>query len=782
MRLTNSKTRRRLLAVGLGLLIAALVAPTVTRAFVRAKVREFVASQCDGDFQMGELSLSWPWAATVKDVSLTARDREGKTVEVFRFGELKLRLVRSPLSSGPVAIDDLQIRQPSVHLIRTKDGFIGFREQPASQPSNAGPFHFSESVSFNRLNLQGGRVVMEDRTDPAAVPMAWQNVNLSAGLASGPAHYTYHLTAAGEAAAAVDLDGSADLDALVVDITRGAAALRADPDARQSPLPTVLQQLLRPYACRGGMKLDFQAHLPMRDLQNAEAHARVESEMTGLRVPEWETEFDRVKVRMKLDRGTSSPPAMHFDVFEASAGDVSINLADSSATFDQKTGWSLDVAKGQVDTGSGRQKLSRAVREALANLKLVGGAEFSLKASGPADLRDFRRVQCELRLAPSGLSLQVPGVGDAFDHFTEAKFVLRDGVLSGQSLRALCADDLLFVRSVDWDLRDLPRRYTFRGVNGCVTPGKRHGGYPSAVSMCMNLYQPAGPFFVEGKLGVDTGGPAVRVDYDAQVHTPRGRFSLASGRIPIYNVRADCHVTPALVDLKSFDADALTGRMSATGKVDLAAAPKYAFDVKARGLDLKQFGRLYVEPGKPALPLSGRGRFDAAFSGVVPEKGPAINRLSAQGTFDLRDGELYRIPFIHGISMAANNDDSNVVSDAAAEFHIVGGKVFFDRAILSSPTLGCEGVGTIDFDGNIDFNKVIATVGGDWERNSRDEGAVGKVLGKVQGVVTQATRVAFYQMKVSGKLDSPKVTPIPLPFLAETFKFFDLLKKDGPGP
>ncbi|MDB5298561.1 MAG: hypothetical protein JWO87_224 [Phycisphaerales bacterium] len=504
--------------------------------------------------------------------------------------------------------------------------------------------------------------------------------------------------------------------------------------------------------------------------------------MTALRVPEWETEFDRVKVRMKLDQSPSSPPAAHFDQLEASAGDVSVNLADSSATFDAKAGWSLNVAKGQVNTGSGRQKLSRAVRDALANLKLVGGAEFSLTASGPADLRDFRRVNCELRLTPSGLSLQVPGMGDPFDHFTDARFVLKDGVLSGQTLRALCADDVLFVRSVDWDLKDLPRRYTFRAVTGCVTPGKRHGGYPSAVAMSMNLYQPMGPFFVEGKIGVDTGGPDVKVDYDAQVHTPRGRFSFASGRIPVYNVRADCHVTPSELDLKSFEADALTGRISANGKVNLTAAPKYAFDMRARGLDLKQFGRQYVEPGRPALPLSGRGTLNATLSGVVPEKGPAVNRLLAHGTFDIREGELYRIPFIHSINKAANNDDSNVVSDAAAAFHIAGGKVYFDRAILSSPTLGCEGVGTIDFDGNIDFNKVIATVGGDWERNSRDDGAVGKVLGTVQGAVNQATRLAFYEMKVSGKLDSPKVVPVPLPFLADTFKYFDLLKKEGPGP
>src|SRR5690349_2150381 len=119
----KSNRRRRLrnilISIGIGLLLAALIAPMVLKAVIRRQLSELAAQTLTGNLQIGSISFSLPWGVTLGDVTFTTQGPDGQPLQIFKVPRAMVKLARSPLGNGPIEITDAELDDPRVHLIQT---------------------------------------------------------------------------------------------------------------------------------------------------------------------------------------------------------------------------------------------------------------------------------------------------------------------------------------------------------------------------------------------------------------------------------------------------------------------------------------------------------------------------------------------------------------------------------------------------------------------------------------------------------------------------------------
>ena len=78
-------------------------------------------------------------------------------------------------------MQDLTIRGPVIHLVRTDDGFIGENGllKPDNTPQRIQPArNFPTSFGSVNVTLEDGQIVYEDRTQPATHPFAFTGITI----------------------------------------------------------------------------------------------------------------------------------------------------------------------------------------------------------------------------------------------------------------------------------------------------------------------------------------------------------------------------------------------------------------------------------------------------------------------------------------------------------------------------------------------------------------------------------------------------------------------------
>src|SRR3954454_24917073 len=141
----KTRGRRVLLGVVTALLLAWLMIPKLAAPYVRAKLQAMIASKVDAELRMGSLSYLPPFGVRVHDAKLIAHDRgnAGREFEVLKVARIDLRLAKLPFRKGPLVIQRVEVREPSVHLVYTDEGLLGFvtfarvRETPPNPPAAA---------------------------------------------------------------------------------------------------------------------------------------------------------------------------------------------------------------------------------------------------------------------------------------------------------------------------------------------------------------------------------------------------------------------------------------------------------------------------------------------------------------------------------------------------------------------------------------------------------------------------------------------------------------------
>ncbi len=521
--------------------------------------------------------------------------------------------------------------------------------------------------------------------------------------------------------------------------------------------------------------------MSIRHPETSTYHSTLELTQASAHLPGWGTPIDHFGVKIELTDGSEqsadgkrpfSPgqhPTATIDLLEATGGDAVLRLNHAMAVADIGTRtWKLTDVSGHIDPGVSHAALPASVRGQLDQLKIHGAVDFALDAAGPIESRDPRKYQGKLQITPIELSVQPPGFDGPIGGMTPLVVHVADGVMTVETLRGTCGDNLVFLKQAHLSLDDFPSQIRLGDLGGCITFGPQQK-YPPVIARQLESVKPVGPFFFNGSVTLDNKKKSNPLDYNIQIHTTRGRMAVTEHQIPVTNIDTVVNVTPAGAVISRFEASALEGSASATGRIDLTGHMPYQINVSLRDFDLAEIGRIFSEPGKAPLPLSGHGVFKAQMNGQVPTgNAPPWSGVTGNGEFEILGGNFWQIPMMKSISDSVNMKQALTVGEAAGQFHVVDGKIHFDRAVANSPALGVEGSGDVTFDGRLDF-RLIANILGNWgERaGNADGGVIAKLLDVVQHGVNVATQQALYQVQLAGKASDPKASAIPAPFLTK---------------
>ncbi len=762
-----------------------LAAPRLTDWLVRVRLQTLIAQQLDARLDIGKLIYHAPYGVMVTDASLVTTGPDGQPLELLRMPRLDLRLAQRPWASGPLLINSVILTSPSLHLVRTTAGIVGRKkpvatDSPAKDSNNNSktPLKLSRIFRLTQFVLQGGNIEYDDLAHAHALPLVWKNINIDLNTSRvSEAGYAYHLNINNEPIARFETSGVADLDELTLNVEKCALVVRVDPTAHQSALPAEFQEPLKNWQARGVLSIDATGKISLSDPASSTWHSVIELNQASARVPGWQTPVDRLGLKIELTDGSDGKvdgkpfaPGQHptatIDQMELAAGDSVFRLNHAEAIADaQKRTWRLTGLSGHIDPGISRAALPASIRAQLDRLKIRGAVDFALEADGPLRSRDLGKYAGRLEITPIDFTLQPPGFESPVDGITPLIFHVADGMMTAETLRGTCGDNLVYLKTAELALNDFPNQIKLSNLAGCITFGPSQK-YPPLIARQLEPVKPVGPFFFNGSLSLDSGRKSNPLDYNIQVHTTRGRMTVSDRMIPVTNIDTVVNVTPAAATISRFEASVLEGSTSATGRIDLTGRMPYQMNVNLRDIDLAELGQFLADPGKKPMPLSGRAVFKADFNGQVPAGAdPAWKGLTGNGEFEVLHGDFWRIPVMKSISDSVAVKQAVTVGEAAGQFHLFDGRIHFDRAVANSPVLGVEGTGDVYLSDRIDMT-LIANPLGNWGQHVAD-GGIAKLLDIAQHGVNIATQQALYQVQLTGKASDPKPNAVPTPFLSK---------------
>jgi len=180
---------------------------------------------------------------------------------------------------------------------------------------------------------------------------------------------------------------------------------------------------------------------------------------------------------------------------------------------------------------------------------------------------------------------------------------------------------------------------------------------------------------------------------------------------------------------------------------------RFALDLKVEDLDL--FKVITAATDKENTPYTGDLKLDLKVEGPLRdgEERPRTAGLEGEGSVAIREGELFRIPLLLGLSRIL----SKVVkgfgyaaqSDFTADFTIGDGKIESDNLFLKGRLLSIAGEGSYRFDGKIGANVKVQLLS--------------------DGLVSDALKVLLWpirkliEIQLTGTVDNPNWQPRNLP-------------------
>lgn len=755
----------------------------VLRRLVRSRLQAMIADQLDARLTMGDLKYSFPYEVNVFDASLVT-DRPGaEPLVLLQIPHLGLKLAQSPLRSGPLVIDSIQIDNPAIHLIQTEKGLLGRRSTPAGASSQPAPteaapkkdWNLSDMLRLHHLALHGGSTIYEDATLTNTRPLVWQNLNVDIDTApESVSSYGFHLVADNQPMALVDVQGTADVDSLNLQISKCGVTVNVDPAAKQSPLPPEYQKLLADLGIRGSVSVNTVATLPLKDIQDKKFNTTaydtsIELRDASAKLPQMSGPIDNVSAKVHLSSGHGLHAVQLASLSAKSAG-VVMNISSGTAQLDpMKLAWKLDHLVGHIDGAS------------LAGSRLRGIVDFDLDGSAPVFAKDLNQLSGKLHVLPQGVIARPPPFMHDVDQFAEMNVTIDKGILTVDRLRAGYGEDIWFVRHAEVDLTQLPKVALVRNTAGAITFGQRHTPYPADIEKALAQAKPAGVWFFEvNNATVPLNDPS-KIDYHAAVHTARGQLAVNDGKIPVYNINTMIRLSPRLITIDNFDAGVLRGEVQAYGSFTPGDVPSYELDTNVRNLEIRDLLRALQPPSttKPQT-MAGRAFVKAHLAGTIPPgKADPLAAITGSGNFEVRDGNFMQLPVLESIASDVHVKAATTIGQAAGVFTIAKSNLHLNPVVVTSPALGIDGSGDIHFNQQLSLD-LIATPLGKWgEKLDAGDGASG-VLDAMQNGLNAATRQALYNVHVGGTVDKPVITTKLAPFLTDRAgDLIGLIKKQG---
>jgi hypothetical protein len=163
------------------LAVAAAVWVGAVENWIGDELRSLVAARLNPTFGFDDLTYTFPRTVTLHRVWLESPDpaSPSETIEILASDSLSLMLSSIPRPNVPFHMQQLDIANPTLRLVRTRvgeasDGLLGFSDllKDHSKPSvhsTRPPVKLSDRVQVRTISITGGRTQYEPRDGSAAI-------------------------------------------------------------------------------------------------------------------------------------------------------------------------------------------------------------------------------------------------------------------------------------------------------------------------------------------------------------------------------------------------------------------------------------------------------------------------------------------------------------------------------------------------------------------------------------------------------------------------------------
>jgi hypothetical protein len=765
--LSLGRNRRRNLLLAIAAVIVVLliairfsVAPLLKHELVSTIEKRLYAHLIIGD-----LSYHPPYGVVARGCQLIADNSSGQA-DLLDVEELSLKLAQLPLPGEPLVVEDLTIRGPSVHLVRTADGFAG--ETGLLRPDTSGNDQpnnkkFSDLLRLRHLAIEDGQVVYEDRRRANAPPTTWSRLNFQIDTSPrGPADYGFDIDASNLSAAQFQAKGAFNVDDLTATLDHFAVKAQAGEEG-MNQLPPKYQEILRRYRVGGTLVLEGAAH---GDVHHSEANS--------------------FSSTLSLQNGAAFSPEMqlklsdvHFKILSAAdAKGASLIISDLAARsgngiFALKPGarFDFDATRWTWSLENFDATLSRAMDlPATGGLAVSGSAELTAAMNGPVsadtDLKDAsgggQLVFADLSVQPPTFPLPVSNISGPPIRLTRGMLILRD-------LQAHYGRDRVLLNSARVAVGQLKHGIArCSDLNGVLSFHPPNAYYPPPLDAFFKKVQPGGEFYFTGH-GVLDRARRRPLEYDLLLSCDNATLAVLNPRFNVFQIKFDAEATQDSVQVPNFQCRTLEGRLRVEqGRLAMAVPDAFSANVFIDRISVPKVVALAVPPKAGGINLQGLADVHASIWGNARGSGQAVtDSLKAEGQFELYGGDLWDLPALKKITTSSKlAKDALTIGQAAALFRVGNRLIELQNAVISAPAAGVQGYGTIGFDGNLNIYAIVVLLS-DWREKLKGTSMnfLADTLGTVQQALNEATEHLLYQYHVYGPANDPEAKAEAIPDL-----------------
>ncbi len=794
---------RRWIIIASIVLVALCGAELGISKFLGYKLRETISERLDAELKIEGLWYVPPLSVHVSSAALYREEER-----LLKIGPSEIKLARIPLPGRPVIIDSVALDRPIVELTRDKEGFIGGpgfvkeRVHKTHRPASK----LSEILRLRHLKLNGGQVTYTDQRAIQPLPLTWGDINIDVALARKSAdNYGFTLGAQTARAAELKLTGAINVDSFVLVVVDLVLKLDAEPVGDQSPLPEPIQRAIRKFEINGKVALSGRAIVPLKNPQDSEYSALVSLEEGKARLPEAGLALDRAfaKILIQQSRGpiatdavstaaatqaaatTTTAPAdrgiiVTVKEFDGVAAGARITLNGGRIVLDPRANhWTLGDVSGHLRMRRTTRPPDPTRQRLFARYAPEGHVDFTLTGQGPIhSTPSALRVSTEYHVLayPRETSIQLPN----FPRRLEAiggSIRIENDIISVENIAATYGHDQFRVRTARLLLQGLPKQTRLEEIAAVAQLNDPAVEYSPAVMKYLSIARPNGNYALAGWVHVDRTQSTTRPTYNFQLSSDHGGLTLSKGKLPLKNIHTDIFATSERIRMPTFEADALDGRLTASADVYIAETAKYQGQYNLRDGRLERLEAVREALGQKPQRIGGALFTNGTFSGSFRKGEPPLAGLKGQGAMEVIRGDFFRLPVLNNLLTSARFGQSiGTAGELATAYTIDNQTITLRNCAINSPLVGIQGSGKIGFGGELDLTAIVAPLA-DWRDKLREtkipfvSNVAGEVVGNVQKLLNTATKNLLYQFRIDGRLNDPKVRPIPAPVLTNTAAF-----------
>ncbi len=440
--------RRRVTAVLVTLLLLTVASPVLIGWLISIELRSEISARLNARLETGLVLYFPPYTLHISHARLLTHAETGSMLSPFlEIAQLNVTLAKSPLSSGPLVIQQLEITKPILHLIQTPTGLTAAELVPSTQAS--GSEKISDLFQLRHVAVNDGRLEYENGTTPGT-PVIWEH--LSADLkttATSPSNYHYEFVAQDAPLANITSAGQMDIDSLLLDVSSLKLDLQTSSTHPGEQLPSQVQEIFHRFAVAGHVTLEANAHIPLTDPSHAVFASQLRLAGGSAQIPGWNAPITPVEFSIdcyKAPQGQSTFPAdvrfkLNQFVIQCEKQKIRLDTGNARFTTTDRT-WAFDNITGLIDVGDGPGYASDY--DILANLPINADGFGQFASTNPFTFHIYVN-NGDLKVAPQKLPFQqINGL-----------LTLTSRNVSTTGLTAVIYDgELSFAGMIDWSPGD----------------------------------------------------------------------------------------------------------------------------------------------------------------------------------------------------------------------------------------------------------------------------------------------------------------------------------------